>query len=131
MKSKKAEHILDNSWTGEKLTVWKNYAVKAVEIAEQEAEERHEKQMQELKDAFDIDKYHMENNHQIELDELRNRAIETFREICPIGHPSRAKNVGLKYYAVCPNIQVIGFPCCNNVECPFISELTQKLTEKQ
>lgn len=77
-------------------------------IAEKEAEERHAKALQELRD----------------------RAVEAFRQVCPLGHPSRAENVGLKSYAVCPNIQIIGFPCCNNVECPFISALTQKLTKK-
>lgn len=44
MKSKKAEEILDNAWTSVGNTVWKDHAIKAVEVAEQEAEERHEKQ---------------------------------------------------------------------------------------
>lgn len=82
-------------------------AYKAVELAETESEERHQQQLQEL----------------------RYRAVEAFMEVCPLGHPERFKNVGLQTSAVCPYIDIIGFPCCND-RCPFILALTQKLTEK-
>lgn len=80
----------------------------AVIIAETEAEERHSK----------------------EIEALKQKAVEAFMEVCPLGHPERFKNVGLQTSAVCPYIDIIGFPCCND-RCPFILALTQKLTEKQ
>lgn len=40
MKSKKAEEIIDNAWTSVAGTLWKDDAIEAIEIAEQETEER-------------------------------------------------------------------------------------------
>lgn len=53
MKSKKAEEIIDSAWTSVANTVWKDDAIRAVEIAEQEAEER-----------------------------IKNKAIESYKSIC-------------------------------------------------
>lgn len=115
IKSKKAkqhikEHILDKRFNDgqEHPCVRAETAVLAIYYAEQEAEQRHQQQLQELRD----------------------RAVEAFMEVCPLGHPERPKNVGLQTNAVCPYVDIIGFSCCND-KCPFLLSMTQKLTEKQ
>lgn len=89
IKSYTAMQILDNAWTSVANTVWKNKAIEAIIIAEQEAEERHQqrlhgvhnmykKMISEYESVVNSDNYHNEENHKIELYELRKRAVEAF-----------------------------------------------------
>ena len=113
-------------------------AKKAIQISEQEAEERHAKELQELHDmykhifiehesAINSDKYHAEENHKIELDLLRDKAVESHRKCCTFytgfdgGHCNRGKKSGQDGNA------------CNwmHNDCSYMRVFTQEINEKQ
>lgn len=114
MKSKKAEeyieeHILHYSYDG---YFRSEDAESAVEIAEQEAEERHEKELQELRDS----------------------AVESHIKSCPAytkceytgcklcRNKSGYNEEGVAYTDMCK---------CEPDRCIYVIYFTQKLTEKQ
>lgn len=107
MKSKRAEEYLDRKSPVKTVGDRKFYypisrleAEKAIELAEQEAEER--------------------------IEALKARAVEAFRESCPIKHPGLNDKGTL-----CDKINIIGFDCnCPASDCKFLLNFIQKLNEQ-
>lgn len=121
IKSKRAKEALfavhRNSPIGEDIEQFytPSSVKEAIIIAETEADKRHAKHLQELRDVFDSDKYHLECNHQIELQELNNKAVEAFASICK-------SNLGYDCERCAYGI--------HSDYCRLIELFTQKLTEK-
>lgn len=92
IKSKKAIKHLDKyakaeAGTADHVCIWD--AREAIEIAEQEADERHKGELLSVHDMYkqifiehettiNTDKYNSERNHQIALDMLRDKAVHAF-----------------------------------------------------
>ena len=66
------------------------------------------------------------NDKRKEIERLKARAVETFRESCPIKHPG-LNDKG----ALCNKIDIIGFDCnCPVVDCKFLLNFLEKLNEQ-
>jgi len=132
----------------------KNNLVKAVELAEQDAEEQYQDDLHhyqlmmndtcsEMIDERDeeITSYRKEleeskrreelarkviDDQRKKIEEVKARAVESFRESCPIKHPV-LNDKG----ALCDKINIIGFGCnCPVSDCKFLLNFFQILNER-
>ena len=132
----------------------KNDLVKAVELAEQDAEEqyqddlyhyqlmmndtcsemiderdeemtRYRKELEESKRREELARKVIDDQRK-KIEKLKARAVEAFRESCPIKHPGLNDKGTL-----CDKINIIGFDCnCPASDCKFLLNFIQKLNEQ-
>lgn len=125
MKSKRAEQVLDvASFTDEfdyRYVHFEN-ACEAVELAEQDAEEEIEDKCKGFVEILET----LQEEHEQQIEALKKRAVEAFRENCPIKHPGLNDKGTL-----CDKINIIGFDCnCPVSDCKFLLNFLQKLNER-
>lgn len=125
MKSKRAEQVLDvASFTDEfdyRYVHFEN-ACEAVELAEQDAEEEIEDKCKGFVEILET----LQEEHEQQIEALKKRAVEAFRESCPIKHPGLNDKGTL-----CDKINIIGFDCnCPVSDCKFLLNFLQKLNER-
>ena len=125
MKSKRAEQVLDvASFTDEfdyRYVHFEN-ACEAVELAEQDAEEEIEDKCKGFVEILET----LQEEHEQQIEALKKRAVEAFRESCPIKHPV-LNDKG----ALCDKINIIGFGCnCPVSDCKFLLNFFQILNER-
>lgn len=157
MKSKRAEEFINNSSElidGLEWMVDASTARRAVELAEQDAEEQYQDDLHhyqlmmndtcsEMIDERDeeITRYRKEleeskrreelackviDDQRKKIEEVKARAVESFRESCPIKHPV-LNDKG----ALCDKINIIGFGCnCPVSDCKFLLNFFQILNER-
>lgn len=122
IKSEKAKEYISKCFHNNVVGYNRHEVMDIVSIAETEAEQRHEQQLQAVHNMYkemfieherdvNFNIHHSENNHAIELQELRDRAVE-------------AINTALCYYG-CSKGKYCEEPCERR------DLIIQKLTEKQ
>lgn len=131
MKSRRAEQVLHvASFTDEFDYRYVHFdnAYAAVELAERDAEKEiahYRKELEESKQREELAR-RVINDKRKEIERLKARAVETFRESCPIKHPG-LNDEG----ALCNKIDIIGFDCnCSVVDCKFLLNFLEKLNEQ-
>lgn len=110
IKSKKAKEYIHENIPWGCMTL----AVKAILLAEQEAKERHAKEIDNLIQAQAKRIYMIQCDRADETQKLNDKAIEAFKSACSCG-----KEAG------------IGPKCERFIDCGRYKMFTQKLTEKQ
>lgn len=94
----------------------------AVELAERDAEEEIEDKCKGFVEILET----LQEEHEQQIEALKKRAVEAFRESCPIKHPG-LNDEG----ALCDKINIIGFDCnCPVSDCKFLLNFLQKLNER-
>ena len=94
----------------------------AVELAEQDAEEEIEDKCKGFVEILET----LQEEHEQQIEALKKRAVEAFRESCPIKHPGLNDKGTL-----CDKINIIGFDCnCPVSDCKFLLNFLQKLNER-
>lgn len=131
MKSKRAEEFINNSSElidGLEWMVDASTARRAVELAEQDAEEEvnhYRKELEESKRCEELARKVIDDQRK-KIEALKARTVEAFRESCPIKHPG-LNDEG----ALCDKINIIGFDCnCPVSDCKFLLNFLQKLNEQ-
>ena len=131
MKSRRAEQVLQaasftNEYDYQYVCIDSAYA--AVELAERDAEKEiahYRKELEESKQREEL-ALRVINDKRKEIERLKARVVETFRESCPIKHPG-LNDKG----ALCNKIDIIGFDCnCPVVDCKFLLNFLEKLNEQ-
>lgn len=125
MKSKRAEEFINNRSElidGLEWMVDASTARRAVELAEQDAEEEIEDKCKGFVEILET----LQEEHEQQIEALKKRAVEAFRESCPIKHPV-LNDKG----ALCDKINIIGFGCnCPVSDCKFLLNFFQILNER-
>lgn len=125
MKSKRAEEFINNRSElidGLEWMVDASTARRAVELAEQDAEEEIEDKCKGFVEILET----LQEEHEQQIEALKKRAVEAFRENCPIKHPGLNDKGTL-----CDKINIIGFDCnCPVSDCKFLLNFLQKLNER-
>lgn len=125
MKSKRAEEFINNSSElidGLEWMIDTSTARRAVELAEQDAEEEIEDKCKGFVEILET----LQEEHEQQIEALKKRAVEAFRENCPIKHPGLNDKGTL-----CDKINIIGFDCnCPVSDCKFLLNFLQKLNER-
>ena len=125
MKSKRAEEFINNSSElidGLEWMIDTSTARRAVELAEQDAEEEIEDKCKGFVEILET----LQEEHEQQIEALKKRAVEAFRENCPIKHPGLNDKGTL-----CDKINIIGFDCnCPASDCKFLLNFIQKLNEQ-
>lgn len=102
-------------------------AERAVELAEQDAEEEvnhYRKELEESKRREELARNVIDDQRK-KIEEVKARAVESFRESCPIKHPG-LNDKG----ALCDKINIIGFGCnCPVSDCEFLLNFFQILND--
>ena len=94
----------------------------AVELAERDAEEEIEDKCKGFVEILET----LQEEHEHQIEALKKRAVEAFRENCPIKHPGLNDKGTL-----CDKINIIGFDCnCPVSDCKFLLNFLQKLNER-
>ena len=130
MKSKRAEEFINNRSElidGLEWMVDASTARRAVELAEQEAEEEvthYRKELEESKRREELARKVIDDQRK-KIEEVKARAVESCRENCPKKHPG-LNDKG----ALCDKINIIGFGCnCPVSDCKFLLNFFQILNE--
>lgn len=125
MKSKRAKEFINNRSElidGLEWMVDASTARRAVELAEQDAEEEIEDKCKGFVEILET----LQEEHEQQIEALKKRAVEAFRENCPIKHPGLNDKGTL-----CDKINIIGFDCnCPVSDCKFLLNFLQKLNER-
>lgn len=139
MKSKRAKEAIERYRqkftagfvTQNEVDVVKEYCrlfAEVVELAEQDAEEevtRYRKELEESKKREELARKVIDDQRK-KIEEVKARAVESFRESCPIKHPV-LNDKG----ALCDKINIIGFGCnCPVSDCKFLLNFFQILNER-
>lgn len=133
MKSKRAEEAIERYRkkftagfvTKNEVETVKEYCrlfTEVVELAEQDAEEEIEDKCKGFVEILET----LQEEHEQQIEALKKRAVEAFRESCPIKHPGLNDKGTL-----CDKINIIGFDCnCPVSDCKFLLNFLQKLSER-
>lgn len=128
MKSKRAEEFINGHIKIGNLQFTAADIEYCVMLAEQDAEEEvnhYRKELEESKRREALARKVIDDQRK-KIEEVKARAVESFRESCPIKHPG-LNDKG----ALCDKINIIGFGCnCPVSDCEFLLNFFQILNEQ-